>query len=469
MFFYRILFFILGMNMLIHNNVYSQYNADKPDSLFVSEIIIEGNKITKEQIILRELLLKEGDIVDTGSLEYLVTKSKENLLNTSLFNFVTIETIPGYRSVQLFILVQERWYIWPYPVLEQADRNFSSFLRNQEWTRIDYGLFVLANNFRGRKETLKLKTIFGYNNRFALYYYKPFVDKQQKIGFGLDIDFFRNHEVSFNILNSELNYLKLSNGYARKTLKLSNFYTYRPQLYTSHLLNIKFSTISIADSVFSLNNQYFWDNTNEISFLTMGYIYNHDKRDSRFYPLNGHRLFLSAVKNGLGVLTDKGNLELKTILEKNIKVSTKFYANTSVIGSINFSNQKSFYFSKAIGYDNYIRGMEYYVTNGESYYISKTNFKYEILPQTRINLNFIPTDKFSKAHVALYINIFMDTGYASSEFNSVNSIANEFLYSGGFGIDLVTYYDKVLRIEYSLNKFGGHGIFFHLGAPITED
>jgi len=466
--FYRILFVVLEMSMLFHNNVYSQNNADKPDSLLISDIIIEGNKKTKEHIILRELLFKKGDMIDAGSLEYLKTKSEENLLNTSLFNFVTIEIIPEYRSVQIVILLQERWYVWPYPVLEQADRNFSSFLRNQEWSRIDYGLFVLVNNFRGHKEILKLKMIFGYNNRFALYCYKPFVDKQQKVGFGIDIDFFRNHEVPFNILKSELIYLKMNDSYARKTLKLSNFYTYRPHLYTSHLLNIKFSTIWVADSVFALNNQYFWDNTNEVSFFTLGYIYNYDKRDSKVYPLTGYRIFLSAVKNGLGVVTDKGNFEVKSVLEKNIKIHPKFYANTSLIGSINFSNQKSFYFSEAIGYNNYLRGMEYYVTNGESYYISKTNLKYEILPQTKLNLNFIPTDKFSKVHIALYANVFMDTGYANSEFSTANSIANEFLYSGGFGIDFVTYYDKVLRIEYSLNKFGEHGIFVHLGAPIIE-
>jgi hypothetical protein len=65
--------------------------------------------------------------------------------------------------------------------------------------------------------------------------------------------------------------------------------------------------------------------------------------------------------------------------------------------------------------------------------------------------------------------LFFDTGYANSEHVINSKLTNEFLYSGGLGIDLVTYYDKVLRIEYSLNKFGEHGIFFHLAAPIIDD
>ena len=361
------------------------------------------------------------------------------------------------------------WYIWPYPVLEHADRNFSSFLKNQEWSRIDYGLFVLINNFRGRKEILKLKSIFGYNNRFVLFYNKPFIDKKQKIGFGLDFDYFRNHEVPFQIEFDEFNYLKLTDHFARKTLKASTFFTYRPYMYTSHLLNLKFSNVSVNDSVVTLNDNYFYDNKSEISFLTLGYDFDFDKRDSKIYPLNGYRFFISAVKDGFGILSNKETFYIKSILEENYQMANKLFVSTSLFGKMYFDKLNSFYFSEAIGYKNYLRGMEYYVSNGKSYYISKSNFKYELIPQSNFNINFIPSYKFSKVHYALYLNLFFDTGYVDSKYNINNKITNEFLYSGGIGIDLVTYYDKVLRIEYSLNKFGEQGIFFHLGAPIIED
>ena len=89
-----------------------------------------------------------------------------------------------------------------------------------------------------------------------------------------------------------------------------------------------------------------------------------------------------------------------------------------------------------------------------------------MIPQTEFNVKFIPTDKFSKGHYALYVNLFFDTGYVKSEMNINNNMTNEFLFGGGIGIDLVTYYDKILRIKYSMNKFGEHGLFLHLGAPI---
>jgi len=461
-------FFLLIAILLSSLASFSQIESNGSTIVNISEITIDGNQITKEKVIYRELLFKQGDKISLDELPVLISKSRDNLLNTSLFNFVTIDYTIDLNNIKFSIKFQERWYIWPYPVLEHTDRNLSSFLRNAEWSRVDYGLFVLINNFRGRKEILKLKTIFGYNEELVLHYYKPFIDKKQKIGFGFEFDYFQNHEVSYGISNDKLEYLKLNSKYARNTLRISNFYSYRPYVYTSHVIDFRYIKVSVNDSVFDLNNNYFFDQRNQIEFFTIIYDVDYDKRDSKIYPLKGYRINFSATKNGIHILSGKGNFVLKTILEENYQISNRFFLNTSFLAQANFNNNNSFYFSEAIGYDNYLRGMEYYASNGDSYYISKTNFKFGIIPQTKFNLNFIPSDKFSKVHYALYMNLFFDTGYVDSDYTFSNNLTNDFLYSGGIGIDLVAYYDKVLRIEYSLNKFGEHGIFFHLGAPIIK-
>ena len=35
------------------------------------------------------------------------------------------------------------------------------------------------------------------------------------------------------------------------------------------------------------------------------------------------------------------------------------------------------------------------------------------------------------------------------------------LYSGGFGIDILTFYDINLKIEYSFNQLNENGLFLH--------
>jgi hypothetical protein len=44
---------------------------------------------------------------------------------------------------------------------------------------------------------------------------------------------------------------------------------------------------------------------------------------------------------------------------------------------------------------------------------------------------------------------------------------NRFLFSAGAGFDLVTYYDRTFRLEYSVNGFGKGGLYLHLTAPIN--
>jgi outer membrane protein assembly factor BamA len=462
------MYFIKKLLLVIFLGLTGCYQSFSQDSLIVSNINLHGNDITKDQIIYRELLFCDGQYIAKSDLETLIQKSKNNLLNTSLFNFVTIGYNIDESIVKIDVDLQERWYIWPYPVLEHADRNFSSFLNNQEWSRIDYGLFVLINNFRGRMETLKLKTIFGFNKSYSLSYYKPYIDEKQKFGIGAEFNYIKNKEVAFQIMGDELQYLKLENTFGRERIDGTFYLTYRPHIYLEHLGAFQYNYTAIEDSLFSLNENYFYNDNNSIRFFSLIYNFDYDKRDSKIYPLKGFRVSSSLIKKGLGILETSGPFYIKSILENNIQLSRKFYFNTSVEGKYSFNNLNSFYFSQAIGYDNYLRGMEYYVSNGSNYYISKSNLKLELIPQTNLNLNFLQSKKFSKAHYALYVNLFMDTGYVDSNTNVTSCLSNQFLYSGGVGIDFVTYYDKVLRIEYSMNKFGEHGIFFHLGAPIIE-
>ena len=86
-----------------------------------------------------------------------------------------------------------------------------------------------------------------------------------------------------------------------------------------------------------------------------------------------------------------------------------------------------------------------------------------------MQVGFIPTEKFSKLHYAVYLNIFADAGYVSGTGQNEiyhNMLPDSFLRGIGAGIDIVTYYDKVIRLEYSVNGWGESGIFIHFIAGI---
>ena len=63
---------------------------DASEYVLVSEIIIEGNDVTKDAVILRELTFVVGDTISLQHFDEVLKVSKENVLNTTLFNFVSI-------------------------------------------------------------------------------------------------------------------------------------------------------------------------------------------------------------------------------------------------------------------------------------------------------------------------------------------------------------------------------------------
>ena len=125
---------------------------------------------------------------------------------------------------------------------------------------------------------------------------------------------------------------------------------------------------------------------------------------------------------------------------------------------------------RAIGWGrDIVRGYEYYVVNGQNFGIWKNNFKFALLPRKEFDINLIRAEKFSKSHIAIYLNAFLDLGFANNIYyipEQNNQLENSLLIGYGAGLDLVSFYDLVFRLEYSFNRMNEHGFFLHFMAPI---
>ena len=83
------LFFSLLSIFLIVNTLNGQ------DTIYtISHIEIEGNKRTKESVILRELNFEIGDTIHAANLTDRLVNNQQLVMNTSLFTEVVIETEP---------------------------------------------------------------------------------------------------------------------------------------------------------------------------------------------------------------------------------------------------------------------------------------------------------------------------------------------------------------------------------------
>jgi outer membrane protein assembly factor BamA len=151
--------------------------------VLINRVLIIGNRLTRDQIILRELSLKPGDLIFNLDLPEILDLDEKKLFNTRLFNTVEIRTMELSDSkVDLLIDLNERWYTFPSPIFELSDRNFNEWWQNynHDFKRVNYGLRLYQFNMRGRNETLRFIAQFGFQRRFELMYRFPYIDKKQK-------------------------------------------------------------------------------------------------------------------------------------------------------------------------------------------------------------------------------------------------------------------------------------------------
>jgi outer membrane protein assembly factor BamA len=438
----------------------------------IKKILFFGNKITKESIITRELFFHENDTLPRFVLQGLMERSRQNLLNTSLFNFVEIYDQQNTNdSSETFVIVKviERWYLFPLPIFELVDRNFNEWWLTKDFSRTNYGAYIVRENFLGRKQTVQMLFRFGYSQKIGLYYSIPYINKRQKDGLAFSLSFTRNHEITFADSANKTQFYKDESLFVRRQFSTGIRLTHRSGIYDYYSYIAEYQNNRIADEVVNLNKDYFLTGKNSQQLITLVFEFKRDHRDIKQYPLKGYYFDFNVTKMGLGILEDEPDLvSLSSNYRKYFELSDRWHFAAGVKGKLSGQSFAPYYNSRGLGYgSDFVRGYEYYVANGQNYMVFKSNIKFTILPEKVVHLKYIPLEKFNKIPFAFYINIFADMGYAKDrQFYAYNPLSNSYLFGTGLGLDYVTYYDLVFRLEYSYNKLGEDGFFLHFTSPI---
>jgi hypothetical protein len=162
-------------------------------------------------------------------------------------------------------------------------------------------------------------------------------------------------------------------------------------------------------------------------------------------------------------------LHLLATFRKYWELHPRIYFASGINGKLSAGTQP-YLILRGIGYDrDIVRSYEYYLVDAQHFVILKNNFKFAIIPTQVRNISFIKNEKFGKIYYALYLNVFIDGGYGvyNQDFGwETNDLQNALLIGYGTGLDFVTYYDVVIRLEFSVNLRNETGIFLHFIAPI---
>ncbi len=449
--------------------------AQLPDSsdIIIESIVLAGNKITKDFIILREVPFKAGSKINTAVLEEAIQKARVNIVNTQLF----LEVIPrieitAAQHIRVYFTVKERWYLFPVPYLKPIDRNIMQWLieQNLSLERVNYGLKFNWYNVRGRRDKMNLNFINGYARQYSLYYDQPYIDKKLEKGLFFGTSYTQSRQISYATDSNKQVFYPVSNSlindFIRTSFRAEAGLSIRKGIYERHVVRIVYSTERISDTIQNLISRnatkgylpFFTGNKASQRFGELLYGYQYINLNNNVYPWKGFAFSGYLMQRGLGAkgmnLWQTG-FKVGRFFEFNKKTSVAFIGQ----GLLKLPFRQPGYNMGALGYgDLFLQGLELYVIDGVMAGIFKTTVRRDIL-NFRIPTFIIKSEKYKKIPFKVVVKAYGNLGGAHTPYYTNSFLNNKLLYTGGFGVDILTYYDFIGRIDYSFNQLKQKGIF----------
>ena len=192
--------------------------------------------------------------------------------------------------------------------------------------------------------------------------------------------------------------------------------------------------------------------------FTLGY--SKTKFDYNAYPTKGASTDFSWYQR----IADKApftSFQFRKILVHPFNQTNFIYAESN--SQIKFLANQNYLDQRLLGYGNLqMSGLEYYIVDGNAASIGKLAFHHKL---GTITLRNPVTKKFlQEVKYHFWLKLFTQMGYVFSEKPlNANKLSNTLLRTAGIGVDIISIYDFVFKIDYSVNQLGDKGLYLHGG------
>ena len=445
------------------------------DFVYIDSISVRGHKKTKENVILREMLISAGDTVSLAELSVLMDRSEELIMNTGLFNMaeISFKAWEGATNrVQLLVNVEEAWYFYPVPIFELADRNFNVWWVEQgrSLQRLNFGMEFAHLNFSGKRDRLKISAKYGYTRKYAVSYNLPFFNKAQTMGLSAEVAFLRNREINYATTGNKQDFFRDEENFLYQRFRTDLALSYRPRIRASHDFITGYRQNKIDDIVTQEKNpDFFLDGRSFQRYFLLAYRFAYDKRDVRPYPWKGKYFEAILEKDGLGIFDDRNALTFWANYRHYLPMGKRWSLGLESSAKFSFiREQQPYNDNRAMGFGSrYLHGYEYYIMDGLDMLMGRSALRFRLGEWGMDFGKAVPITAFQKMPIRFYLSLNNDLGYANDPYTGrLNPLSNRILWGGGLGLDIVLYYDKVIQIEYSFNDLLENGLFLHLNLNI---
>lgn len=425
----------------------------------IDSIKLKGNKRTKDFIVKREIPFQIGESYSAAELNRLITLAREQLMNTLLFVdvFVYVNRQDS-SSVSINVDMKERWYFFPMPYFRLVDRNFNQWWveQNHSLERVNYGLKFTQGNTTGRNDELNIWLISGYTQQVTLRYNLPFFDKKLQSGFNIGFIYGTQKEINYATGDNKQLFFKQDTT-TRKITHIDLTYSYRPGVKQRHYFRVSYNDERVADTVLKINPQFYPDSKTRIKYFDFSYQYRYFDVDYIAYPTRGFMFDGVLYKRGIGSEYNLWQANARAVYVVPMRHKSFLHLEGMVMGKLPANDY--FYNQRMFGYGYFqLRGLEYNVVDGLYGAALKTTLHKEVF--SFILRNPFKSTTHDKIPIRFFLKAYGDLGYAYANNPAYsNTLNNTMLRTWGIGMDIVSIYDFVFKIEYSFNQLGRDGLY----------
>lgn len=335
--------------------------------VYINQITITGNTRTLDEVIRRELRIREGDAYNITK----INRSKQRLENLGFFEKVEFNTkrISNTDKVNLEIIVKEK---------KTGELNLG--IGYSTVNKVTANIGIKERNLMGTGQEIGINVQNSYSGLTSeLNYTKPYF-MGRAIDVGFDVFQYNLSKRNTLVYDQKTSGITFRGDYSlTEFLKHQIHYSYRSE------------NISNVDSGASINIQYLQGN---FTHSTIGHTLLYDKRNNRLNPTDGYYLSVSQDYTGLGgfihnvkyegsagyyqpVVTDDYVLKFMTRggwmdgIGQDVRSNDSFF-----LGGNNF---RGFQFAglgpRTISNGSAVGGS---VIGGKSYYVGTAEFKFPV-------------------------------------------------------------------------------------------
>lgn len=439
-------------------------------------LLFVGNDRTRERTLRAELNIREGDSLDVADLRARLEANRRRLYNLQLFHAVVVQaSCTGAGQLIVLFNMQERWYVIPTPIFSIAETNFQRWRqRPDRWQRLDYGLHVVDNNFRGRAEQLTANLQLGFNRKYELFYEAPGFGRRRRVGVGFGISYYQSRNLDYITLGDRPTPLPAAeeDAFPIQRFYVSGGLRLRHTVQFITAIDLSFHRELISDVIFQLNPDYFLGSTQR-KYAEISIISSNNQRNTFAYPLTGRfmqagvafRQFLDGSASAPAYATARLRYAQYASLGHNFYYALGLWGQARLLAS-----RYAYPDSRALGYEALVRGYDAYVVEGRAYGLVQQGLSYRAWAPPPLRIPFIDNPKINTLPLALYVNLFADAGLAGGRLGRPEQLSNQLpgrlLASAGLGLHVVTYYDRVFCFEISRTALAQTGFFIRSSFPI---